>query len=189
MKVVRVFVPLAGVLTVATLISCSSSAGGNSVIPQYAMGERAQAGPVIYTIFEDRWMPQLGAAASPRIPANRFLVLRVSMVNSGGNDAMAPPFTLIDDNGQRYPELSDGDGVPQWAGYIRKIKPADTLTGNVVFDVAPRHYKVELTDETEEKKAMVDIPLSFSQDQVPVPTPATPNGPDPLQQPGAISPK
>jgi hypothetical protein len=175
MQVVRVSVSLAAVLTVATLISCSSSAGGNSVVPQYAMGERAQAGAVIYTVFEKRWMAQLGAGESARIPKNRFLLLRLSMVNSGSGEAMAPSMTLIDDNGQRFPELSDGDGVPQWTGFIRRIKPADTMTGNVVFDVPASHYKLELTDESEEKKALVDIPLSFEQDQVPVPAPGAPD--------------
>ena len=186
MQRVRVFVLLAVVLTVAILISCSSSAGGNSVIPTYSMGERAQAGSIIYTVFENRWMPQLGAGSSARIPANRFLLLRVSMVNSGSNESMAPALTLVDDNGQRFPELTDGDNVPQWAGYIRRIKPADTLTGNVVFDVPARHYKLELTDETDDRKAIVDIPLSFGLDQVPVP--AVPGGVT-TPQPVPVTPK
>ena len=168
MHVVRIFVLLAVIATVATLISCSSSAGGNSVIPSYSMGERAQAGPIIYTVFENKWMPQLGADSTARIQANRFLLLRLSMVNSGSNEAAVPALTLIDDNGQRYSELSNGEGVPQWVGFVRRIKPADTLTGNIIFDVPARHYKLEVTDEMEDKKAIVDIPLSFSMDQTPI---------------------
>jgi len=170
MRSVRIFVLPAGLLAAAFLISCGSSTGGNSVIPAYAMGERAQAGPIIYTVFETRWLPQLGPEVSARVPKNRFFLLRVSMVNSGSADALAPALNLIDDNGQRYPEMSDGEGVPQWVGYVRRIKPADTLTGNVVFDVPAQHYKVEVTDEMEDKKATVDLPLNFNQDQVPLTT-------------------
>jgi hypothetical protein len=138
------------------------------------MGERAQAGPLIYTVFENRWMPQLGAGVASRVPSNRFFLLRLSIVNSGSGDTMAPALTLVDDSGQRYQELSDGEGVPQWIGSIRRIKPADTLTGNIVFDVPARHYKLEVTDEVQEKKAIVDIPLSFSDEQAPLPIPNAP---------------
>jgi Domain of unknown function (DUF4352) len=168
MHLVRLLVSLALIFTVALLISCGS-AGGNSIVPNYSMGERAQAGQLIYTVFENRWMPQLGSGTTARIPANRFFLLRLSIVNSGSNEAIAPALTLIDDNGQRYPELSDGEGVPQWTGYLRRLKSADTLTGNIVFDVAARHYKLEVTDETDEKKALIDIPLSFNTEQVPFP--------------------
>jgi hypothetical protein len=133
------------------------------------MGERAQAGQLIFTVFENRWLPQLGAEASARIPTNRFFLLRLSIVNSGSNEAIAPPLTLIDDSGQRYTEVSDGEGVPQWIGYLRRVKPADTLTGNIVFDVPARHYKLEVGDDGDEKKALIDIPLSFNVDQVPMP--------------------
>src|SRR5215831_20328634 len=152
MRLVRLLVPLALYCAAAILIGCSSPAGGNSIIPNYSMGERAQAGQLIFTVFENRWMPQIGAGTTARIPANRFFLLRLSIVNSGSNEVAAPPLTLVDDTGQRYPELSDGDGVPQWMGYLRRVKPADTLTGNIVFDVTPRHYKLEISDDTDEKK-------------------------------------
>jgi hypothetical protein len=185
MRFARAFVLSAFLPAVAMLTGCGS-AGGNSVIPKYAMGERAQAGPIIYTVFESRWMPQLGSDATARIPKNRFFLLRVSMVNSGSNETVVPALTLIDDNGERHAELSEGEGVPQWIGYLRRIKPADTLTGNIVFDVPPRHYKVEVTDEMEEKKAIIDIPLSFNSDDVTLPTPGAPDS-NPLATP--ISPK
>ena len=187
MQFVRGFFVLAAISTVATLSSCSSSAGGNSVVPTYSMGERAQAGPIIYTVLENRWMPQLGAGPTARIPANRFFLLRVSMVNSGSTDTMPPAMTLVDDNGQRYKELTDGEGVPEWIGSARRIKPADTLTGTVVFDVPARHYKLEVTDEMEEKKAIVDLPLSFNVDSVPMPQ--APTGGDTLPQPRPVAPK
>src|SRR6266567_1139840 len=169
MRFVQSLVFPALAFTVATSISCSSSAGGNSVVPNYSMGERAQAGQLIFTVFENRWMPQIGSGTSARIPASRFLLLGLSIVNSGSNEATAAPLILIDDSGQRYPELSDGQGVPQWIGYLRRVKPADTLTGNIVFDVPARHYKLEVSDEADERKALIDIPLSFNTEQIPLP--------------------
>jgi hypothetical protein len=185
---VRLLVSLAGVFAVAILISCGSTAGGNSVISNYSMGERAQAGQLIFTVFENRWMPQLGSGTNARIPANRFFLVRLSIVNSGSNEAIVPPLNLIDDNGQRYPELSDGEGVPQWIGYLRRVKSADTLTGNIIFDVAARHYKLEIGDDSDEKKALIDIPLSFSSEQVPLPE--SPGGPQTsLPIPAPVAPK
>jgi hypothetical protein len=183
MLFLRVSAGAAVLIAGAMLISCSAPAGNNSVIPTYAMGDRAQAGPVIYTLFENRWLAQLGTPPASRIPQNRFFMLRLSMVNSGSSEVIAPGLTLIDDNGQRYQELSDGDGVPQWIGYVRRIKPADTLTGNILFDVPPKHYKLEVTDEMEEKKALIDIPLSFGSEApgvVPVPGAAPPDQPSPF---------
>jgi len=169
MGLVRLLVSLAVLFTVAILISCSSTAGGNTVIPNYSMGERAPAGQLIFIVFENRWIPQIGAGTTARIPANRFFLLRLSIVNSGSTEAIAPPLTLIDDSGQRFQELTDGDGIPQWIGYLRRVKPADTLTGNIVFDVPARHYKLEVGDDADDKKALIDIPLSFNTDQVNVP--------------------
>lgn len=141
------------------------------------MGDRAQAGPLIYTVFETRWAPQLGAEGSERIPNNRFLMIRLSVVNSGSTEASIPTLTLIDDNGQRFPEIANGEGVPQWAGFVRRLKPADTLTGNILFDVPLKRYKLEVSDETDEKKALVDIPLSFGSESVPVPGMPAPSVP------------
>ncbi len=168
---------------VATGLSCSSRAGGNSAIPVYSMGDRAQAGPLIYTVFESKWAPQLGSEATARIPANRFLLLRTSVVNSSSAEANVPTLSLVDDNGQRYPELVNGDEVPQWIGFVRRVRPADTLTGNLVFDVPLKHYRLEVTEENDEKKALVDIPLSFGVENVPMP-----GMPSVTQNPGGVPP-
>jgi uncharacterized protein DUF4352 len=135
------------------------------------MGDRVQTGALIYTVFESRWAAQLRAQGSDRIPANRFLLLRMSIVNSSSTENSVPAFTLVDDNGQRYQEVGNGDGVPQWAGFVRRVKPADTLTGNVLFDVPLKHFKLEVSDESDDNKALVDIPLTFGSDSVPVPGP------------------
>jgi hypothetical protein len=61
--------------------------------------------------------------------------------------------------------------VPQWAGYLRNVKPADNVQGNIVFDAPPAHYKLKLADETGTKFALIDIPLSFGAETPEVITP------------------
>ena len=72
-----------------------------------------------------------------------------------------PNVTIEDDRGNSFPELRDGDGVPQWIGYLRQVKPAESTSGNLVFDAPPAHYKLRVTDENEDAFAYIDIPLSF----------------------------
>ena len=130
-------------------------------------------------------MPQLGSGTTARIPTNRFFVLRLSIVNSGSNETIAPPLTLIDDTGQRYPELQRWGRRAAMDRLPAPLKAADTLTGNIVFDVPARHYKLEISDEADERKALIDIPLSFTttrflagpggtQPSLPIPAPVAP---------------
>ena len=135
------------------------------------MGEKVSLGPFIYSVFETQWLMRLGEDTAPRVPQHRFFMVRVSIFNSGAGEAMAPALSIVDQAGQTFQELSDGQGVPQWAGYLRQLKPADTLQGNVVFDAPPRHYKLRITDETGEQAALIDIPLSFNAESPQVTSP------------------
>jgi hypothetical protein len=98
------------------------------------------------------------------VPKDRFFLVRISVVNGGASDLMVPVLTLVDDTGQTYPEIPNGDQVPQWTGYLRRVKPAETLQGNVVFDVAPKHYRLRVSDEAGQNSRDIDIPLSFASD-------------------------
>jgi hypothetical protein len=93
----------------------------------------------------------------------------VSAVNGYGTDIIVPNLSIEDDNGNTYPELSSGEGVPQYIGYLRNVKPAESAQGNALFDAPPRHYKMKVTDESGEKIAYVDIPLSFVSESPEVP--------------------
>ena len=97
-----------------------------------------------------------------RVPQNRFFLIRISAVDSGNEEVLVPNPTLLDDAGNAYEELSDGEGVPQWTGFLRRVRPADSIAGNIAFDVAPKHYKLRLTDENGDKAALVDVPLDFN---------------------------
>lgn len=131
------------------------------------MGSRVEVGHLIYTVFETEWLPQIGAGDTARVPKHRFFLIRLSAVNSGSEELDVPNMTLVDDHGDTVEELSDGDQVAQWIGFVRKVKPADSLSGNVVFDAEPKHYRLKVSDENGEKSALVDIPLNFNADSIP----------------------
>ncbi|HZT28500.1 MAG TPA: DUF4352 domain-containing protein [Bryobacteraceae bacterium] len=131
------------------------------------MGDRVTLGHYVYTIFDVQWMTQLGVGPSARIPSSRFLLVRFRTLNSGAVETMVPAMTLEDDSGHVYEELSDGDQVPQWVGFIRPVAPAASVQGNIVFDVPPAHYKLRIKDETEQRAALIDLPLTFSREAPP----------------------
>ena len=84
--------------------------------------------------------------------------------------ATVPNFTLEDDNGNTFPEITDEThAVPQYIGYLRRVKPAENAQGHALFDVPPRHYKLKVMDEDSERTAYVDIPLSFTSESPDVP--------------------
>jgi hypothetical protein len=156
-------------------ISGLSDCGGDKPLPvrTYPMGDHVQVGHVIYTVFETQWMTQLGEGTGARVPQDRFFLVRVSAVNAGSGDVLVPSFALEGDDGKVYNESSDGGGVPQWIGYLRQVKPAEAAAGNAVFDAPPRHYKLRVTDETLERAALIDIPLSFGAETPEIPTPGS----------------
>jgi hypothetical protein len=140
------------------------------------MGEKVQAGPLIYNIFETKWQGQIGEGPQVRTPTHRFLILHLTIVNSSAEALSAPPLKLVDESGRIYNESMEGQGIPLWLGMIRRLKPADTLEGNAVFDVEPKSYKLKLDDGSESGKVvMVDLPLQFDANK--------PTSPDILEAP------
>lgn len=158
----RFLLALLSLALFAALLLTGCSGSEKFPVRTYQMGERVTLGPFIYQAFETQWLTHLGDEASPRIPKHRFFLVRTSIVNSTGNEMMSPNLTLVDDRGESFSELSEGEGVPQWIGYLRQIKPSDSAQGNAIFDAPPRHYKLRVTDDTGERVALIDIPLSFN---------------------------
>lgn len=141
------------------LISCTEK----TLPPRtYPLGEKVTLGHLVYSAYETQWLTQIGSGPDARVPQNRFLLVRMAVTNSSGQTIASPNLSLLDDAGNIYAELSDGQGVPQWIGYIRQINGSDTTQGNLVFDVAPRHYKLRITDENGERPALIDLPLEFN---------------------------
>jgi hypothetical protein len=138
----------------------------------YRMGERAEAGSLVYNAIEADWHDELGEGVATRRPQTRFLAVRLSVTNSGNKTANVPAMVLVDSKGQTYPELSDGEGLPEWLGFLRMLKPAETEHGRVLFDVPTGAYKLRISDESDPDKpkaALIDIPLQLAPDPVKMP--------------------
>ena len=136
-------------------------------MPTYALGERAQIGALIYNVFETQWNVSFGEAPNLRVPLNRFLLVRVSIVNSAGHAVPVPSLSLVDDDGNLIEESTSGEHVPNWIGIARTVAPAESEQGNVLFDVQPRHYKLKVSDEDNIKFAYIDLPLNFNPESRP----------------------
>ena len=150
--------PFAAVALVA-LTACSRE--GPSPARAYALGQQAEAGHLVYTAYEGQWLPQIGEGIGARVPQHRFFEIRLSAANNGAADAIVPNATLEDDSGRTYEELNDGNGVPAWLGFVRRARAGETLDGMILFDVPPQHYRLRVSEESGERGALIDIPLSF----------------------------
>jgi hypothetical protein len=158
-----------GGVCLAALIGC-----GQAVAPQavHRMGERVPSGSLVYNVFDNQWKTQLGDGPQTRIPKDRFLLVRLSITNGGTQELIVPNLSLVDDSGETYTELSDGSQVPSWIGFLRRVRPAESVQGNIVFDVAPKHYELRVSDENDQKTAAIDLPLNFTSETPAIPGPA-----------------
>jgi hypothetical protein len=145
-------------------LGCSSGQPGADT-RAYRMGEPVVVGPLIYNVIDTEWLSQLGEGASPRVPQNRFLLIRLSVTNSGASSSAVPAMALMDARGQTHLELTDGEGVSEWLGYLRTVNPAQTERGRVLFDVPAGAYRLRVTNDAEpgtEKVALIEIPLQLT---------------------------
>ncbi len=147
------------------LAGCGESVSTDSFV--YKMGDKVPVGTMIYTVLEAEWRSELsGGEGLPQTPQNRFLLLKVSMTNSGGAQATIPLMTVEKLKKESTMEVSDVKNLPNWLGLVRLINPAQTDQGYVVFDVPPGAYKFRATDGKEpgsETTRLIDIPLSLSE--------------------------
>jgi hypothetical protein len=158
---------LATLAIVASQTACLRPAPVNV----YRMGEKVQAGQLIYNVFETTWQAQIGEGQQARTPAHRFMIMHLTVVNSGAEPVSVPSLKLVDESGRIYAESMEGQGVPLWLGMIRRVKPADTLEGKAVFDVEPKSYKLKLDDGSDSGMVvMVDLPLQFDANKPIMPT-------------------
>ena len=168
MRYVR-FATLSAVFAAAALLVSCGEGEASYPVRTYTLGEHIALGHINYQVFETQWLTQIGEPPAQRIPKQRFFLVRMSATSNASADVMVPNFTLEDDSGNIYPELSDSEGVAQYIGYLRTLKPNDSAQGNALFDCPPRHYKLKIHDETGEKTAYVDIPLTFVSETPEVP--------------------
>ena len=132
----------------------------------FSAGEKAIVGNLSYSVIDTQIAPSLGSdAATQRTPQNRFVMVQISVSNSGSADAVIPGLTLVDDSGQSYRELADGTGVPRWLGVVRKVGPTQTEAGVLLFDAPAKHFRLRVTDELEDEVS-IDVPLNFIHEEM-----------------------
>jgi hypothetical protein len=169
--------PYAGVAVVlcGLLGGCSAQKSSRSTPNLFRMGERVQAGALVYTVLDTEWLDQLGDSPTPRLPHNHFLNVRISVTNSGTTTSGIPPLVLSDSHGKTYTELSDAEALPEWLGYIRSVKSAETLYGRALFDVPVGDYRLRVADDAEpenQKTATIELPLQLTRPHVSTEVPA-----------------
>jgi hypothetical protein len=162
------------IAAVSVLAGCQPQA---AVFPvrTYPMGDKVQLGNLTYSVIETAYLTQIGDGPAPRIPQNRFFLVKITVSNGGSDTANVSAFQVEGDNGKVYLELHDGEGVPEWIGYLRAVKPAESAQGNALFDAPPAHYRIRVKDENGDHAALIDIPLTFNTETPEVPTPGDPS--------------
>lgn len=131
-----------------------------SFIGTFRMGEKVQAGDLIYSVLEANWRTEIAG----RAPENRFLFVNVSITNASKFSFSLPSFTL-QAAGKSYAEVTDNmDNVQNWLGLLRNLGPNQSERGWVVFDVPMGAYRLVVSDGGElgsERVAHVDIPVQL----------------------------
>ncbi len=146
---------------------CSNSGKKESLV--FPAGDKVTVGPLVYSVIDTQILTQLGDdPTTARTPQNRFYVMTISVSNSSNNDLPIPGLTLVDDSGKEYPEIADGTDVPKWLGIVRRVGSAQTEQGNILFDAPAGHYRLRLTDETDDRQLFADIPLNFVHEEMKV---------------------
>jgi hypothetical protein len=159
---------IAGSVALAILLLISTAACKPSEPPQSEakMGDPAVAGPLTFTVLETKWQSQLEGFPTPRMPERNFLLIRVSVTNSGGADTNIPFLQLQNSSNDMFNELENGSGVDGWLGMLRTIRPAQTEEGWILFDVPTNSYRLRVTDGNVENERVtyVSIPLTMQTD-------------------------
>ena len=132
-------------LLALTAAGCSRSRKPASSV--VAAGDKAIIGPLVYSVIDSEVTQQLGEdPKSARTPQERFYLIRVSVTNASSDEQPIPTMTLVDDTGKSYTELTDGTGVTNWLGVVRRVGPTQTEQGVVLFDAPTKHYRLRLND-------------------------------------------
>ncbi|MFN0169391.1 MAG: DUF4352 domain-containing protein [Bryobacteraceae bacterium] len=154
--------PRAALLAAFLVLSGCSDSAPKTPIPTFQIGEKVDLPPFIYSVIDTQWMTHIGEGVAQRVPAGRFLVVRLSITNTSSEENSVPALTLVDASDNSYPEVMDVGSLEAWVGLARAVKAADTLEGVFVFDVSPGTYRLRLQDSPAETRlAVVELPLKF----------------------------
>jgi len=154
---------IAGLASVLILAGCGQLE--TPEVTTHPLGEKVSVGYFTYQVFETQWLTRLGEGEELRMPRHRFLSIRLSATNGGASASLIPPLTLLDDSGNSHPEVPNVTADPRWLGFTRKVPPAETAQGIILFDVVPGHYRLRLADDSgQDRLAYVDVPFRFEGD-------------------------
>ncbi len=149
----------------AFLGGCPSPWASRQDTKAYHMGEPVRTGPLVYTVLDTEWFDQLGDPAAPRLPRNHFLSVRLSVTNAGSATSGLPPLTIANSHGVTFTEIDDAKDLPEWLGYIRSVRAAETLHGRILFDAPTGDYSLKVVDDAEpenQASATVQMPLELT---------------------------
>ncbi len=168
------------VAAVLLLSSCATKTAGRM---DRKMGDQVQLGSLIYTVLEVDWDDSIGQGVMPANPQNEFLILRLSVTNSGGTETAVPLLNVEDAQGNSFRELSENVPVENWLGVLRRMAPATTDQGRIVFELPRGTYRLRISDGSEPDKelfAFIEIPYRLSE---PVEEVETEPEPEPRPEP------
>jgi hypothetical protein len=149
----------------SAVMACSRSKD-TAVLGTFQLGDRVQAGPLLYQASETEWKTDLGPT---RLPSNRFLLIKVGIYNRSEERVSVPGFELRASDGKTYPEVMERlENVPTWLGMLRSVDAGKSVEGHAVFDVPVGAYTLAVSDAGEvgnEKHALIKIPVEIHDSQ------------------------
>lgn len=148
------------------ITGCSDTPAKTEEVRTVPAGEKAAIGHFTYNVVDSQILTQLGDAASPRVPTSRFLLVQIAVTNSSNVENPIPGVELVGDSGTTYNELTDGTGVTNWLGIVRKVGPGQTERGVIAFDAPAAHYKLRFSDEAASAEILADLPLSYAHEKL-----------------------
>jgi hypothetical protein len=157
-------------IAVSLLSGCRSAATTRT---EYQMGDKIPAGSLTYNVVEKVWRSQLGESYQVRMPENRFLLISITVTNSGG-EVSVPFLQLEAPDGKVYKEIENGEGVDNWFGILRTLGPAQTAQGRIVFDVPLSSYRLRLSDGDSASGHFTYVQLPLQIDDEPPPSTPVP---------------
>lgn len=130
------------------------------------MGDPAVAGALTFNVVESRWQSQLDSFPTPRMPQRNFLLLKITVTNSGSEEKSIPFLKVENSAGDSFSELENGSGLDGWLGVFRRVGPAQTEEGWILFDVPTNSYRLRISDGSVENEqvAYISIPLNMQTD-------------------------
>ena len=150
-------------LAIGTLLQpgCSKP----QIAREFRAGDPVTTGPLTFNVVQSTWKSQLDAFPVSRTPDRNFLLIHLTVTNGGGSDVSIPMLKLENSKGESFPESDNGSGVDNWLGMLRRVSPAQTADGWLLFDVPTNAYRLRVSDGDieHEQFAYITVPLNIKE--------------------------